>query len=94
MALLSTLQQMSPEEIQQLEMELEQRQAQFDAELQEKRGQLSEDEYKKLIESHKQEVTELREKLDFQRERQRQTLLEKLAARREQKGNQKVGNKL
>ena len=81
---------MTPEEIRHLEMELENRQAQFDADFHEKRSQLSEDEYKKLIESHKRELTEMKEKLDYQKERQRQTLLEKLAARRVAKGSQQV----
>ena len=81
---------MTPEEIRQLEMELENRRAQFDADFHEKRSQLSEAEYKQLIESHKRELTEMKETLDYQKERQRQTLLEKLAARRAAKGTQQV----
>lgn len=73
---------MTTAEIQELASDLERRQAQFEAELQEKRHQLSEEEYKALIETHKQELTTLREKLDLQRQGQRQTLLEKLSARR------------
>ncbi|XP_038077461.1 uncharacterized protein LOC119745286 [Patiria miniata] len=81
---------MSPEEIQQLEADLKRRQVQFEAELRDKKSQLSEEEYKKLIAVHKEELNKLQQKLDLQRERQRQSLLDKLAARRELKG--KKGN--
>ena len=70
--------------------ELEDRKAEFEKEEQEMRPLLSDEEYKQLIENHRRELNELEQKLDLQRRRQHQTLLDKLAARRVKRG-QKVG---
>lgn len=82
---------MTVEEIRQLEADLKRRQAQFEAELRDKKSQLSDEDYKKLIATHKQELNQLQQTLDGQKERQRQSLLDKLAARKAGKDNKEVG---
>ncbi|PIK59164.1 putative trichohyalin [Apostichopus japonicus] len=69
-------------ELQELEAELQEMQKQFDIELKEKKGLSSDDDYKKLIAQHKMELGKMQEKLALQRQRQRQEMLDKLAARR------------
>ncbi|XP_022090398.1 uncharacterized protein LOC110979145 [Acanthaster planci] len=89
--------EMSPEEIQQLEADLKRRQIQLEAMLQDKKSQLSPEEYKKLIAEHREELNKLQHRLDLQRERQRQSLLDKLAARkalRDRRGNAEVSEPL
>ncbi|XP_071805192.1 uncharacterized protein [Asterias amurensis] len=82
--------EMTVEEIRQLEADLKRRQAQFEAELRDKKSQLSDEDYKKLIATHKQELNQLQQTLDGQKERQRQSLLDKLAARKASKDNKEM----
>ena len=87
---LLTISQEADSELKEMTQELEDRKAEFEKEQQEMRPLLSEEEYKQLIEKHRQELNELEQKLDLQRRRQQQSLLDKLAARRVKRG-QKVG---
>ncbi|XP_071494355.1 uncharacterized protein [Diadema antillarum] len=85
----NTEKEMTAAELQRLEAELRQRQQQFEAEMKERRGSMSEEEYRRLIAAHKQELAELQHKLDVQRDRQQQRLLDKLAARRAKRADRK-----
>ena len=78
-------QQMDIEQINQMNQEIEKRKSQLEEQQREMRPLLSDEEYKQLIETHKQELRNLQNKLDVQRRRQHQNMLDKLAARRAKK---------
>ncbi|XP_041480690.1 trichohyalin-like isoform X2 [Lytechinus variegatus] len=85
---------MTAAELQRMEAELKQRQVQFEAEMKEKKSTLSQEEYKRLIAAHKQELADMQTKLDGLRERQQDALLDKLAARRAKRANKKEEQEL
>lgn len=76
------LKSLSATELQELEAELQEKQHKFEAELKEMKTKVSDEEYKRLIAEHKMELREMQEKLELQRQRQRQEMLDKLAARK------------
>lgn len=72
----------------QLEHEIQAKEAAFKAEVEEKRSQYSEDEYRRLLEQHQREIESLQNRLVQSKERQRQHFQDKLAERRRRR---KVG---
>ena len=73
---------MTAGELQRLEAELKHRQAQFEEEMKTQRGKMTDEEYRRLMAAHKQELARLQHRLDVQRDRQQQNILDKLATRR------------
>ena len=80
---------MTAAELQRMEAELKACQAQFETEMKEKRGTVAQAEYKRLIAAHKLELADLQTHLDGLRDRQQDSLLDKLAARRAKRSNKK-----
>ncbi|PIK44854.1 hypothetical protein BSL78_18302 [Apostichopus japonicus] len=69
-----------------LEEEIKVREATFQTAVEERRDQLSDEEYRRLLEQHQQEMQDLREKLRLSQERQRQHFQDKLDERRRRRG--------
>ncbi|XP_077998305.1 uncharacterized protein LOC144451363 isoform X2 [Glandiceps talaboti] len=72
------------EDINDIEVEMKKKQGEFDEKMK-NRGQMSDEDYARLIAEHEDEMEKLRKKLERQKDRQRQKLLEKIAARKRKK---------
>ena len=74
-----------PANKEQLEKEIHDRNAAFENEMKKKRDQLSEAEYQRLLAQHKSEMDKLRQKLDRETDRQKQSFEDKLEERKRRK---------
>ncbi|XP_070560356.1 golgin subfamily A member 6-like protein 22 [Ptychodera flava] len=71
------------EEMEDIETEMKGKQKEFEERT--KKGDLSDEDYARLLREHEDEMERLKAKLDRQKDRQRQTLLEKIAERKRKK---------
>ncbi len=73
---------MSSEDIKQLQLLIDKKNADFKEDMRSKRGKIADRDYQRILHKHNQEMNDLQNMLDREKLRMEQTLKDKLTARR------------